>query len=265
MPVCGCVGITIKQLLSVIPTRNRIIKINNKKQGYPNCWSQQHTSMAIMDTLLFVTTILWCTVTTVSMVVVVEAFDHRPSQNQYQQHQGFNNNKYRGGGFGFGKRRQQQQRMTATTRSEAADLIDKIKRNKNDGDNGIDASDGDDPSFVPPMYKKSREERAFIEDILKYNFLFQDFGSKGTTSCSTTNADDDDKDGNDDEKDAITMQESHKELIPLDHDSLDLHSHANIDLVHIVSSFEEVTFRKNSFLTKQGDVYDTDYLYIIYS
>jgi hypothetical protein len=85
-------------------------------------------------------------------------------------------------------------------------------------------------SFTPPIFKKTKQERDFIKNVLHANFIFQDF-------CRTTNTGNNNRNNINDELG---------------------------DLSEIICAFEEVDFTIDSLLCKQGDIYDTDYLYIIY-
>ena len=84
-------------------------------------------------------------------------------------------------------------------------------------------------TFTPPKFNKSRQEEKFIENVLQANFLFlEDFATtKSKTETKKKKKDD--------------------------------------DLSDAVAAFEEVNFPEQSYLCKQGDLSDTDYLYIIYS
>jgi hypothetical protein len=82
-------------------------------------------------------------------------------------------------------------------------------------------------SNLPSKFTKSPEQETFIENVLRSNFIFQQLSSS--------------------EPDADEYRKK-----------------KDTDILEVVAAFEEVAFPEGSYLCKQGDLDDTDYLYIVY-
>ena len=91
-----------------------------------------------------------------------------------------------------------------------------------------DSDSDSSQSHVPNVFPKEEKELSFIKEVLRANFLFQDFSS----------IHDEDQKGNVVESPGLST---------------------------VVGSFEKYTYKRGTVLCTQGDSADTDYLYLIAS